>query len=83
MKFTQRSTVDLPEPERPKITTTSPWCTSMSTPLTTSRCPKLLCSPSMRTTTSRSVPVMRRSSAAVRLALLPAACMARATWARS
>ena len=52
MKFTQRSSVDLPEPERPKITTTSPRCTSMSTPRTTSRWPKLLCSPSMRTTTS-------------------------------
>ena len=24
MKFTQRSTVDLPEPDRPKMTTTSP-----------------------------------------------------------
>ena len=24
-KFTQRSSVYLPEPERPKITTTSPW----------------------------------------------------------
>ena len=32
MKFTQRSTVDFPEPERPKITTTSPRCTSRSTP---------------------------------------------------
>ena len=37
MKFTQRSTVDLPDPERPKMTTTSPLCTSMSTPRTTSR----------------------------------------------
>ena len=37
-----RSNVDLPDPDRPKITTTSPACTSMSTPRSTSRAPKYL-----------------------------------------
>ena len=75
MKFTQRSTVDFPEPERPKITTTSPRWTSRSTPRTTSRWPKLLCSPSMRTTTSRRSGSHRRRhpcAASVRLAQLDA-----------
>ena len=36
------SSVLLPEPERPKITTTSPRATSRSTPLSTSFSPKNL-----------------------------------------
>ena len=36
----QRSSVLLPDPERPKITTTSPLWTSMLMPFSTSRLPK-------------------------------------------
>src|SRR5215218_10825085 len=42
----QRRKVDLPEPDAPSRTTTSPGCTSMSMPLSTSRWPKLLCTAS-------------------------------------
>ena len=51
-RFTQRSSVDLPEPEGPRMTTTSPRRTSRFTPRSTSKSPKLLCKSSMRTTTS-------------------------------
>src|SRR5258707_14199123 len=37
----QRSSVLLPDPERPMIATTSPFCTSSETPLSTSLGPKL------------------------------------------
>ena len=39
-KLMHRSNVLLPDPDRPKMTTTSPLCTSMLMPFRTSRCPK-------------------------------------------
>ena len=48
-RLMQRSIVDLPEPDGPRMTTTSPFWTSRSTPLSTSSEPKDLCSPWMRT----------------------------------
>ncbi len=39
-KFTHRRSVLFPDPDLPKMTTTSPWSTSMSIPLSTSRLPK-------------------------------------------
>ncbi len=44
-----RSIVDLPDPDGPRMTTTSPVATSRSTPLRTSSVPKDLRSPWMRT----------------------------------
>ena len=51
-RFTQRRSVDLPEPLGPRIATTSPRWTSRSTPFKTSREPNDLTSPSSRTTGS-------------------------------
>src|SRR6478735_8568793 len=45
----QRSSVDLPEPERPMIATTCPASTLSETPFSTSSEPKRLWMPSMRT----------------------------------
>ena len=42
-RFTQRSSVDLPEPEGPMTQTTSPWSTWKSMPLSTWLSPKYLC----------------------------------------
>ena len=54
-KFTQRSRVDLPDPDRPKMTITSPRCSSRSTSRSTSWLPYALCSPDTRTRTSSPV----------------------------
>src|SRR5436190_24140854 len=43
-RLQQRSSVDLPEPEGPMMKTSSPWATARSTPFSTSRVPKDLCS---------------------------------------
>ena len=48
-RFTQRSIVDLPEPEGPSTTTTSPRCTSRSIPRRTCVSPKDLCRSRMLT----------------------------------
>ena len=45
----QRRKVDLPEPDGPMMQATSPGCTTMSTPRSTSVEPKLLCTPSAST----------------------------------
>ena len=48
----QRSSVDLPEPEGPMMQITSPFCTSIDTPFSTSTSPNDLCT--SRTLTSGS-----------------------------
>ena len=47
--FTQRSSVDLPEPERPISAVTPPLSTVSETPFSTSSGPKDLCTLSMTT----------------------------------
>ena len=47
--LTQRISVDLPEPDGPMIQTTSPLRTSKLIPFSTSKVPKDLCTPAMRT----------------------------------
>src|SRR6478735_6657141 len=42
-KLMQRRKVDFPEPDEPRIDTTSPSCASSDMPLRTSTRPKLLC----------------------------------------
>ncbi len=48
-----RRSVDLPDPDGPKITKCSPWCTVRSTPWSTSFLPNDLRIPSRQTTCSR------------------------------
>src|SRR5271155_2281008 len=56
----QRRKVDLPEPDGPRMHITSPRPTSRLMPLSTSRRPKYLCTPSARTIGSgiRSAPLV-------------------------
>src|SRR5438270_12959297 len=62
----QRRNVDLPEPEGPITTATSPAFTARSMPLSTSRWPNDLCTASARTISPESPPLAGPGSVSTR-----------------